>query len=148
MDGEAMGAMVDSGVKPDALSALEAKVSELEKALSLSRESLDAAERRHQIDLALVEAEAIDLETARLLTELAVQAMDSKDVRAAVNELKSRKGFLFRSSSPTSGRNRGAMGAREHTGNGSTLRSAAEAAAASGDRGDLLRYLRARRVVG
>lgn len=140
------------------VSALEAKVSELSSTLAQTREALDSAERRHKIDLALVEADTLDLETARLLTELAVQQMDSADITFAISDLKRRKSFLFRApGSPTptpppppSGRSAirlaGVMGAREPAAQPpSPLAGAATEALATGDRAALLRYLRARR---
>lgn len=143
------------------VSALEAKVSELSSTLAQTREALDSAERRHKIDLALVEADTLDLETARLLTELAVQQMDSADITLAISDLKRRKSFLFRAPGspnptpppppPPSGRSAirpsGVMGAREPAPQPpSPLAGAATEALATGDRAALLRYLRARRA--
>ena len=135
----------------DRVGALESRVSELVGTLALTREALDAAERRHQIDLALVEADAVDLETARLLTEVAVSQMDDRDVAQAVRELRQRKPFLFKGGTKPDSRpparitrHIGAMGA--HAGAAvSPLRAFANEAATTGDRGALLRYLRARR---
>jgi hypothetical protein len=137
----------------DRVASLESKVNELVSTLAQTREALDAAERRHQIDLALVEADAVDLETARLLTELAVSQMDDRDVALAVRDLRQRKPFLFKNaakSDPRAGgarptRHLGAMGARDTTNQPSPLRNFANEAAQTGDRTALLRYLRARR---
>lgn len=116
------------------------RLREAESALAQSREALDAAERRHQIDLLLIEQETVDLESSRLLTELALTQMPERDVAMAVGDLRRRKPFLFRS--------------RRHTGAGAAMSAAsarspseqaATEAARSGDRGALLRYLRARR---
>lgn len=128
--------------------ALQDRVRELEQTLAQTREALDAVERRGEIDRALVRAEAVDLETARLLTELAVREMDGADVEAAVAELRRRKPFLFRNG--VRGRT-GSVGAAmsgrtpQAGSDGQRLVEAAEAAARAGDRGALLRYLRARR---
>lgn len=137
----------------DRVTALESRVTELVGTLARTREALDAAERRHQIDLALVEADAVDIETARLLTEVAVSQMDDRDVALAVRELRQRKPFLFKDAAKPGSRpplrttrHFGAMGA--HPGAAATvppLRAFANEAAATGDRGALLRYLRARR---
>lgn len=123
------------------LAVMGERVSELERDLGAAREALDSAERGRQIDAALAEADAVDLETARLLTEMAVAQMDEPDVRLAVEELQRKKGFLFR-------RQRSGMSAAT----GSIASSgrhraveAAQAAAGSGDRAALLAYLRARR---
>lgn len=136
---------------------LEARVAELTGTLARAREALDAAERRHEIDLALVEAGAIDLETARLVADAVVSRQEQRDVKKAVRELRSRKGFLFAAdpqAAPTNhsgrarvpGRAPGIMGAHLAPTEPAPLRAAADAAAASGDRGDLLRYLRAKRL--
>lgn len=123
------------------LAEMSERVGELERDLLTARGALDAAERSRQIDAALAEADAVDLETARLLTEMAVAQMDEPDVGLAVEELRRKKGFLFRrrrselsaatGSIASSGRHRAV--------------EAAQAAAGSGDRAALLAYLRARR---
>lgn len=119
------------------------RLAEAEASLAQAREALDAAERRHQIDLLLIESEAIDLEAARLLTELSVSQMESKDAASAVADLKRRKPYLFRRMATRTPAG-AAMSAA--AGEGWPLEEAA-AAARSGDRGALLRYLRARRGV-
>ncbi|MFM9958235.1 MAG: hypothetical protein ACKVZJ_09155 [Phycisphaerales bacterium] len=143
------------GGAADTPEQLEARVAELVDMLVQTREALDHAERRHQIDLALIQADAIDLETARLLTEQAVSQMSSRDVSKAVRELKQRKAFLFRPAGGATGLNArgeggraiapGAMGARNTGGASAQLRASANEAATTGDRAALLRYLRARR---
>ena len=120
---------------------LSARVDELEKVLAEARASVDAIERRQQIDLALLEADAMDLESARLLTELALGQMDDADVHTAVSELRQRKPFMFktkrsRSLSAMSGSPRQAA---------DSLADVAQEAARTGDRRALLRYLQIRR---
>lgn len=118
----------------------DAKVMELERQLAAAREALDASERRRAIDLALVEAEAVDLETARLLTEMAVGQMDEKDVALAVDDLRRRKPFLFRD------RPRATLGAAMGApGEAASPADTARNEARTGDRRALLTYLRARR---
>lgn len=124
---------------------LEQRVTELEGALTEARETLDSVERRHRIDLALMESDAVDLETARLLTEMTVSQMPDADVDAAVNELRRRKPFLFGARPPAI--SSAAMGGYASSGL-SAAEVAANEAAASGDRRALLRYLRARRRDG
>jgi hypothetical protein len=130
--------------------ALRERVLELERELAGAHEALDSVERRHAIDLALLEAEAVDLETARLLTELAVGRMASPDVGAAVSEVRRSKPFLFRAPAGrgTAREPGAAMGPRGVVGAVDRAGAAAEDAAASGDRVALLRYLRARRGRG
>lgn len=126
---------------------LEARVRELEATLASARETMDSLERRHEIDLTLMRAEAVDLETSRLLTELTVAEMDEPDVGAAVAELRRRKPFLFRKNAgDRMGSVSAAMSGRaRQAGVVDRLEDAADVAARTGDRGALLRYLRARR---
>ncbi len=131
---------------------LEARVAELESELAGAREALDASERRGEIERRLTEAEAIDLETARLLTEAAVSAMEEPDVALAVEDLRRRKPFLFAGDRSGGARPRSASAlspAREHgtNGSGEALRELADEARSSGDRRALLQYLRQRRGV-
>lgn len=120
---------------------LEAKLVECEKNLAATREALDAAERRRRIERELVEADAIDLESALLLTEAAVASMPDRDVALAVRDLRRRKPFLFRGGSARAPAMAGAT-----RGGGGDLGHAAEAARVNGDRESLLRYLRMKRV--
>lgn len=123
----------------DKLSACEASLKEV-------REALDASERRRAIERELAEADAVDLETALLLTEAAVSSMEEPDVAWAVADLKRRKPFLFRGGAARVG---GASVMSGAAGNGSgaptALHEAASAARGSGDRAELLRYLKLKR---
>jgi len=126
----------------------EARVAELEQSLAEAREALDTVERRHRIDAALIEANAIDLETARLLTEMAVADMPDADIAAAVNDLQRHKPFLFR---PVTHRRAApattaAAGASLPAPSPDPLLDAASEAVATGNRRALLRYLHARRT--
>jgi hypothetical protein len=117
---------------------LESLTTELAKA----REMIASLERRQRIDTLLAESDAVDLDVARLLTEAAVQQMSEPDVKLAIDDLKKHKPYLFRrgfSPSPSAA----AMGARTTT--PTPVAEAAETAAATGNRRDLLRYLRLRR---
>lgn len=124
---------------------LQARVAELQEQIDQAREALDAAERRHQIDLLLIEADTVDIESARLLTELAVNQMKSGDLRAAVGELRQRKPFLFRSRPGAPAGGSSVMSAAGDTTEADIELESAAQAAAAGDRASLLRYLRARR---
>jgi len=125
----------------ESFAELQRKFDETQATLLETRKQLEAAERRQKIDQALVEADAVDLESARLLTEVAVGLMDAQDVRAVVEELRRRKPFLFRRAP---GRQVGAMSPKPRHAS-APADEAARDAAASGNRRDLLRYLRARR---
>ncbi len=127
---------------------LAVRVGELEKLLDQAREALDSVERRRRVDLALLEADAVDLESARLLTELALGEMERPDEAVAVGELKRRKPFLFRSRPARMGGmgGGGAMSGRSRQAASDSLLELAEEASRSGDRRALLRYLQARRA--
>jgi len=123
---------------------LEVRVAELQTELAQAREALDAAERRHQVDLLLIEAEAIDLESARLLTELAINQSRSTDLRGAVGDLRRRKPFLFRARhAGVASRASATLGPASPPTDPAD--EAAQEAASTGDRTALLRYLRAKR---
>lgn len=123
------------------LADLESKLADAEKQLAAARSATDAAERRRQIDREIAQSEAIDHETAALLTEAAVASMPEPDVRRAVRELRSRKPFLFRTHKPSAQ----SPAPRESPAT-ATLKQAADDARTTGDRGLLLRYLRLRRA--
>ncbi len=122
----------------DAQQRLKALQTQLEQ----SRQAVDTLERRRQIDALLTASDAIDLDAARLLTEAALVAMDEPDAARAVDELKRRKPYLFhaRAAAPA------AMAAPLPDAADGPADRAAEQAAATGNRRDLLRYLRLRRT--
>ncbi len=124
------------------LTELQSKYDQAQSALEETRKQLETTERRQEIDRALMEADTIDLEAARLLTQVAIGVMDEADVKAAVGELRKNKPYLFRRTAVAGG---GVMAARPRSNPGAALTDAAHCAAASGDRRDLLRYLRLRR---
>lgn len=124
------------------LAELQSQFDQARQQLDQTRQQLESIERRQRIDQMLVESEAVDLEAARLLTEVAVAQMDKADVKLAIDELKKRKPWLFRRNGAAAG---GPMTARSRPQAGHDLNQAAQAAADTGDRRDLLRYLRMRR---
>ena len=126
---------------------LEARVVELEGELSSANSAVKTVERRGEIDRELVAAKAVDLETARLLTEATIGEMDSPDVAIAVRELCDRKPFLFACKKHgVHGTNAGlAMGPAAVRRGDDELETMASSARSSGDRSELLRYLRVRR---
>ena len=125
------------------LTELRQQYTELQQSLEDAEQQVAMTERRRRIDQMLIDSEAIDLEAARLLTEAAIEQMDDADVELAVDELRQRKPYLFRRSSAHSGGS-GSMSAHPRR-KGQPVNEAAEAAAVTGDRRDLLRYLRLRR---
>ena len=125
---------------------LQAKVGELETALEQAAETISHVERRGEIDRELTSAKAMDLETARMLTEAVIGEMDEPDVSIAVRELCDRKPFLF--ACKRHGQSGGvSMSPAARFGGDEELDGMASRARSSGDRSELLRYLRARRVV-
>jgi len=100
-------------------------------------------EQTSRIDQLLVQSDAVDLDAARLLTAIAVDQMDQPDVDAAVAELRRTKPFLFRARTHTSS----ALSARPDTPTvHHDMEDAADEASATGNRTDLLRYLRLKRT--
>ena len=122
------------------LTELRAKLSTVETDLSKTRETIAVLERRQKIDALLADSDVVDVEVARLLTEAAVEVMDQPDVAAAIADLRRSKPYLFRNRRAEAG----AMSARTR-GPSQTVITAAEQAASTGSRHDLLRYLRLRR---
>ena len=136
------------------LAACEAMIVELESELLMANDAVVSTQRRGDIERELTAARAVDLETACLLTEVTIGEMEEPDVALAVRELRSRKPFLF------SGGSHGAEGSGGGYGGGSAMSAVpgsgfgkgvgglgelASSARSSGDRNELLRYLRARR---
>jgi len=99
------------------------------------------------LDERLFESDAIDLDTARLLANQALDAMPEPDVDEAIDDLRRRKPWLFaRRSRPAGAQSPHATDAASpHV---HTLTDAAERAGATGRRTDLLKYLRLRRAAG
>jgi len=126
----------------DRLGDARQQMQSLQSQLDQARQTIDHLERRQKMDALLAEAEPIDTEAARLLTEQTVQQMDEPDVQSAVEELRQRRPYLFRESSQATG---STMAARADDDAMPASEQAAEQAAMSGDRRDLLRYLRLRR---
>ncbi|RMH11872.1 MAG: hypothetical protein D6695_08110 [Planctomycetota bacterium] len=119
---------------------LEERIAAFESELNRMRAEFDATEKKRQIELELSLAEAIDVETAALLIERAIEGAAEPDIAAAVAELKQTKPFLFRSSSAGS-----VMSGHIATNSRDVLGDLADEAKQTGDRAALLRYLRARR---
>lgn len=130
----------------------ESRIASLEAELAQSRAALAASERARSIQIALHEAGVSDADSASLLVAQALggggDAGDGKpiSIHQAVADLKRRKPHLFaRPASASSSQTGGAMGAGVPLRAGDSIADLARAAAATGDRKNLLRYLRARR---
>lgn len=122
---------------------LRASLEQARAQIAEANEALNSCETKRAIDAALFETDALDLETARLMTEAAVAQMPERDVAAAIDELRRSKPFLFRSASP--GAPVSTQSARADAAAGIDLSGALEEAAVTGDRAALLRYLRLKR---
>ena len=125
---------------------LRARVASLEKDLTAANEAVAMVERRAQIEQEVSRANAVDVETACLLTEVAIAGMDDPDVAIAVKELRGKKPFLFTDGGSAKKTSGSLMSAMVHRDQSDELGTMAGAARASGDRGALLRYLQARRA--
>ena len=123
------------------LATLQSQLETLRVELDESRETITSLERRQKIDAMLAEADAIDLEAARLLTEVAVAGMDDPDIAEAVADLRRHKPYLFR----RSGHVGLTMSPRIPNDAEGGAERAAERALNTGNRRDLLDYLRLRR---
>jgi hypothetical protein len=117
----------------------ETKLTTLEGTLKQTQEALTSVKRSHEIDLALLSADAVDMEATRLLTESALAQMETPDVRKAVATLRERKPFLFHQRPQP----RALSAGLKHN---PTLDEVAHHARTTGDRRSLLDYLRAKRT--
>lgn len=123
---------------------LHLALTDARRELDALRTALDSAERRRCIERALLQADAIDLETATLLTEAAVSNAavppTDADVASAVTDLRRRKPFLFARRTPRTA----TMAPKPANPNADRLALTREQAT-TGDRSALLRYLKLRR---
>lgn len=121
-------------------SSLETQVVRLQSELDQSRAALSQADRLHAVDMALTQAGAVDLETARLLAHRQMNESPDISTDELVASLTRAKPYLFApvrvSHSAMSPRIDDAQAA---------LCDAADRASRTGDRASLLAYLRARR---
>lgn len=125
------------------ISELEHEVTTLRAELANAKADVERAGRRADIERELAAAGAIDLEITTPLVEEVLAGMEEPDVSKAVREVRGGKGFLFRGSAGGGVLSEAMAGERSAAVNG--LDDLAGDARESGDRSDLLRYLRARR---
>ncbi len=110
--------------------------------LADAQEKIKSLEMRQAIDQQLTEQETIDLEVSRLLTECAVNLMEEPDIKEAVSTLKRKKPYLFRGVGFALG---GAMGRHQPAHRHDQIKASADKAKQTGNRRDLLSYLRSKR---
>lgn len=125
------------------LCEVQTQLDEAQRALADREQTIQAMERRERIDHLLRQAETIDLEAARLLTEIAVQQMDEPDIEAAVHDLREARPYLFPSIDESIAS--GATSPQVPEKAAPQAERAAEEAVVTGRRDDLLRYLRLKR---
>ncbi len=119
------------------VTAIEAKLGELEALLQQATQAMAAAEQARQLEKQLQGAGAVDVPTAAAVIAQKLGGGAIADIAAEVAALKQSKPFLFRSGLPGS-----AMGPATKR---DPLTQLAEQAVATGDKRALLEYLRARR---
>lgn len=126
---------------------LSERIAELEAQLEEAGAGMRATTRRQAIERELGGAGAVDLETALMLVEAALGALEDPDapeaVGLAVRHVRSRKPFLFAPAAPRPAPGVAMSPTDERPED--RLGALASGARASGDRGALLRYLRQRR---
>lgn len=133
----------DAAEPTDAADLLQ-RLKQAEADLAEARAELAATARRAAIDAALAAERPVDIETARTMVESVIAEQDVEDVAGAVAALRERKPFLF-AAAESVGIRSSAMAAEPVREIGADLDEIAEQARASGDRRELLRYLRTRR---
>ncbi len=129
----------------DSLDGITEKNEELqgiEDELKNANQTIKTLELRQEIDQYLTDSQTVDLEVTRLLTESAISLMKDPDIRKSIDELKRRKPYLFKQSQTD---NRGAMGRRVSQFREDSAENAAQKAITTGNRRDLLSYLRLKR---
>ncbi len=122
-------------------SSLETQLARLQSELDQSRAALTDADRQHEVDMALTQAGAVDLDTARLLAQQQITDTPGVSTADLITALARTKPYLFR---PSSRASHSAMSPCIDDAR-SALCDAADRAARTGDRASLLAYLRARR---
>lgn len=127
------------------IEALKQQVATLQAQLLEAEQAIIHTQRHAEIERELNAARALDIETATLLTEAAIAEMDPPDVATAVRELRARKPFLF-ATTPATHSGGLSMSPAPNDDAHNTISSIAQRARVSGDRAELLRYLRARRT--
>ncbi|QQE13587.1 hypothetical protein JD969_09050 [Planctomycetota bacterium] len=123
------------------LTEMQDKVGSLSDELKETEETVKYLERKQHINSLLAQEEAIDLDAARLLTEIAIESMDEPDIEETIKDLRESKPYLFRSKHSICA---SAMPANEYIQN-NEIETAAVSATQTGNRADLLRYLRIKR---
>jgi len=135
---------------PDAvIQEIDKRVASLESELLAAREKIKESETRRQLQRLLLEAQTIDVDAATLLAEAALrqgaatlEKLGERAIGKVVDDIRRQKPLLFRSVPKPAA---SAMGVGVEP-TDTPIAGAAEEAARTGHRVDLLRYLRLRRA--
>lgn len=123
---------------------LEASLTQLKSELLSARQTLEAFQRRREIEQQIIDAKASDVETAMLLVEQTLAKKSDLDVAGAVAEIRSRKPHLFESVYPKA---TGFMAPGSVAAPITPAQAALKAAQdRRGERKSLLKYLRLKRT--
>ncbi|MEM7755179.1 MAG: hypothetical protein AAF297_06045 [Planctomycetota bacterium] len=131
--------------------ALQQRIAELEADLAKAEARLSAQSERITLERELTAAGVVDLETGVALAERLLEMGDEDDPARAVARLRARKPFLFPDGGtvhegPGAKASRASAMSGDVRGGGlGAIDEMASSARATGDRRELLRYLRARR---
>lgn len=126
------------------LEDLKQEITQKNQLLHENEQLINDLQHRQHIDELLVDSQAIDLDATRLLTEMALTQMQEPDVEQAVADLRMRKPLLFRATQ-TVAASLGPKGFEFQQQQSHSLEQAATEAHSTGNRTDLMRYLRLRR---
>ena len=120
---------------------LQGQFDQVKQQLDMATRALAALERSRELESAIIDANAIDVETVLVMAE--AQALKEPDATAGqiVADIRQRKPFLFKPSSSGGS----AMSAEPRGGDAGGLDQAFGQARAKGDRRSLLKYLRVKR---
>jgi len=121
------------------------QLAEANERIARMARDLDELQTEQKLAHKLAAAGAIDLETAVVVAKARIDGNDPARIEACVAQLKKEKAYLFGAPADTTAARRTA-GVKERTsGSATALGQAAEKAARTGSRADLLQYLRLRR---
>jgi hypothetical protein len=127
------------------LEELQSDLAAREQTIADQQQQLVSIERRQKVDDLLRRERVLDLEAARMLTQVALDSMEQPDIEQAVIELRTSKPYLFSSRQLRSATALSPKVQSEMSPRAQALEQAATEAQSTGKRSDLLRYLRLRR---
>lgn len=145
-----VGGPGESGRFREEIVLLQSQLAQACAELEAARAELALGARRREIEALLIEAETIDLEAGTTLALAALRQDPQADAGAIVARLRQTKPYLFRAPA-AGGLRRAAVMApasvEPSRGGGGGLEDLYQQAQGTGDRADLLRYMRAKRAM-